>query len=527
MTYYPTKADVHDALQQTIRVLEDTYQNEGDGSNSAYDNIQSLLAAVQFPGDAGIRAAAFSYRRGLAASLVTLGRAMLDEVFRLYLVLAGKPTSGSPLARWSDIVQYWADEGDFIEDPDIATTFSKTAGTGVVNAYVLNHDWLGIEMVTRTPGIWTFEVLSAEPGTQPGETQLVGTLAPRIDLFSLLHIGDGESAGDGQAFRVDLKNGSGLLQNANFSTPRATVAKGSLTSLAGWIDRDGASFAKIAIVEDSYRQASDAALYYRQDINNNPEYLCLEVDGNIDIAQYIGLAFDKAYGVGVWLKKLNSATGNLILTCGAISRTFDISALTNNTWTFLPLVDASADPRLNKNYWGRNLASPAAEYRLQTTSIATGQLRIANCRFVERQAINGSWIDFEPGNTFVQQDYIATLAFSYAIARRVIAAWLGYCYGPAAYLPAAISSGITASGGRTLTFAAADDSVTASSGNFLNEGIRPGMLLTVTGTTSNNCVSKEILTVTATKITYDNTVVNEGPLSATATIAYAITVPDI
>lgn len=525
MTYYPTKADVHDALQQTIRVLEDTFQNEGVGSNSAYTNIESLLAAVQFPGDSGIRAAAFGYRRGLAASLVTLGRAMLDEVFRLYLVLAGKPTSGSPLARWSDIVQYWEDEGDTIEDPDITTTFTKTAGTGVINAYVLNHDWLGVKMASQLPGTWTFEVLASEPGTQPGETQLVGTLAPRIDLFSLLKAG--ESNGDGRAFRVNLKNDSGLLQNANFSTPRATVAKGALTSLAGWIDRDGASFAKIAIVEDSYRQASDAALYYRQDTNNNPEFLCVEVDDDIDITQYIVLAFDRAYGVGVWLKRRNSATGNAILTCGAISRTFDISALTNNTWTFVPLVDASADPRLNKNYWGRNLAAPAAEFRLQTTSIATGELRIANCRLVERQAINGSWIDFEPGNTFVQQDYTATLAFAYAVTRRIIAAWLLYVYGPAAYLPVGKSVGYLAGGGQTLTFASADNSVTKSSGNFLNAGIRPGMLITVAGTSSNNCASKKVLTVTASKVTYDNTAVNEGPLSATATIMFSVTVLDI
>lgn len=78
---------------------------------------------------------------------------------------------------------------------------------------------------------------------------------------------------------------------------------------------------------------------------------------------------------------------------------------------------------------------------------------------------------------------------------------------------------VTASGGRTLTFAATGGTITASSGDFTGESFHPGMTLTVAGTTSNNG-DYTIDSVTATVITVSSsdTLVDEGPLSATATL---------
>jgi hypothetical protein len=84
---------------------------------------------------------------------------------------------------------------------------------------------------------------------------------------------------------------------------------------------------------------------------------------------------------------------------------------------------------------------------------------------------------------------------------------------------------VTASGGRTLTFAANSPpsvpaTVTASSGAFTTtDGYKSGMTLTVAGSSSNNG-TYEIATVAATVLTLKSTeaLVNEGPLSSTCTL---------
>jgi hypothetical protein len=88
------------------------------------------------------------------------------------------------------------------------------------------------------------------------------------------------------------------------------------------------------------------------------------------------------------------------------------------------------------------------------------------------------------------------------------------------------ADGVTAAGGRTLEFKANSPpgtpaTIEASSGDFaINDGYKHGMVLTVTGTSSNNG-TYEIEEVSALKITLvsTDTLVNEGPLSATATLA--------
>ena len=78
---------------------------------------------------------------------------------------------------------------------------------------------------------------------------------------------------------------------------------------------------------------------------------------------------------------------------------------------------------------------------------------------------------------------------------------------------------VVAAGGRTLTFAATGGTITASTGNFTGEGFKVGMDLVVTGTSSNNG-TYEIAGITALVITLHSseTLVDEGPLSATATL---------
>jgi hypothetical protein len=83
---------------------------------------------------------------------------------------------------------------------------------------------------------------------------------------------------------------------------------------------------------------------------------------------------------------------------------------------------------------------------------------------------------------------------------------------------------ITAAGGRTFTFDAASRTLTLSTGDLLADGYQEGMLITIAGATSNNGTYK-IASLTATVITidagawdYSTAFVDEGPLSATATL---------
>lgn len=76
---------------------------------------------------------------------------------------------------------------------------------------------------------------------------------------------------------------------------------------------------------------------------------------------------------------------------------------------------------------------------------------------------------------------------------------------------------MTAAGGRTLTFATAGDTITASSGDFEADGLRIGHTITVAGTASNNG-TLTITNLSATVITVAENLTDEGPLNATATI---------
>lgn len=76
---------------------------------------------------------------------------------------------------------------------------------------------------------------------------------------------------------------------------------------------------------------------------------------------------------------------------------------------------------------------------------------------------------------------------------------------------------LTATGGRTLQWFSGTKTITASTGSFITDGYAIGDKLIITGTTSNNGTFTITSVITAT-ITVSETLVNEGPLSATATI---------
>ena len=73
------------------------------------------------------------------------------------------------------------------------------------------------------------------------------------------------------------------------------------------------------------------------------------------------------------------------------------------------------------------------------------------------------------------------------------------------------------SGSPNITFATAGDTITRDAGSWLTDGIRPGDIITVASTTNNNGDFR-VLSVTATVITVEENLTDEGPVSATVDV---------
>jgi hypothetical protein len=83
-----------------------------------------------------------------------------------------------------------------------------------------------------------------------------------------------------------------------------------------------------------------------------------------------------------------------------------------------------------------------------------------------------------------------------------------------------LATPVTASGGRTLTFAAVNpDTITASSGNFVSDGFVHGMAITVVSPLNSGTYIVDTVAATVLTLIPGNFLVAEGPLSANASIS--------
>lgn len=525
MTYQPTDSELDDALVRATKVFEDLYQNESDGSGSVYDNVADFLANVNYASDSGVRAAITAFRSGLSASIVSLARPVYDRILSGYLFLAGKGRVANPMSARRDLLDYFVENNKHIQLATITKSFSKVGGTGTPTAFILDTDVNGNSMTASDPGVYRVTVEVVEPDARPGEETLEFELTPRIDLFSFDHRSDTppEFMGPGGPKpRIQLNNSGGILgANHSFDSTRAIVSAGSLNSLASWTPNDGNSVARAAIVADGYRPSVSEEANYRQDELTNTRALCLEASaaqGDIHFFKRLSnLQADVPYYGGIWVKRRNSATGDVIVYAGAQSNTLDISTISNDVWTFVPFTATTAGST-RQLFWGEKIRSNNAKFGFYTDTIGTGQIRFDAAVFIPMVPLNGVYVHFEPGATQLLDDYTGTLTFGLPVDRK-IARWLHWVYPNLGYLPAYNGAvGVTASGGRTLTFAASGSTITASSGSFVTEGYVVGMKLTVAGTSSNNG-TYTIASVSATVIEVEESLTNEGPLSSTATLA--------
>lgn len=449
MAFIPTDANLDDALKRSVQLAKDLYDANASGSDSIWTNTSDLLTNVTYPGSDRVRRGALSFRRGIARSIASLLKRPLDAVLLGYLLRYGSNAS-TPEAGWDDLLQYFQDNTKTVKQRAVTTGApTKTAGLGTPTFRVLTTDRRNNAIESIWPSVIRMEAVAAQPESQTGQETLEFFTPPRIDLFSLKHLADSpdaEDGGDGSRRRVVLVNSdTSLLRDQSFEFNRGLVARGALTGTGAWKDDAGTSTAKIAIIDDGIRSSIRERNFYNLATTTNPQYQCIEVDGtaggsgpgDIAISQNLrSVSRGNPYDYGVWVKRRNSATGNVKVICGSITVTQNVALLTNDAWTFVGVP-------LGQNCWPDNFTvGDNLRFKIQTETIATGQVRLDSVEFSPFARINGVYVRPQASATPLATDYRGTWTFSIS-SDSEIQKWIHFVYGEGYCLPSAGSPSIT------------------------------------------------------------------------------------
>lgn len=391
------------------------------------------------------------------------------------------------------------------------------AGNGVIRRLTVDKDGYDLP---ATPELLSFEVERDQTsGAQKfAEVFRVRGRPPRSSQsFNRL---DWTGSGLDVELTALHDQSSALLDNPSFERHDQTAddtSPGSTTAIGGWeISGGDASGIKL-------RSASTHV--YRPPFQHPDglDHWSVEFAANRKLTQRLRAANLRAQfprDVPVFLRvavaRKASATGTLKLRLGTVTIELDVSTLTNDVWHHLVL---STDELA---YYD-NFSADDLEAEIEMTSLATGTVVVDDTVLSLWTRIGGSfWVADGGDDAWLAGDRYEA-ATTEPNPRSLLAYELWRAFGDEGWLPnVADATEVEASGARTLEFsdegsgAGNEDTVTASSGSFLNDGYRPGMVLVVTGTSNNG--SYRILSVTALVITLraDEELTNEGPLSSTA-----------
>ena len=228
--------------------------------------------------------------------------------------------------------------------------------------------------------------------------------------------------------------------------------------------------------------------------------------------------------LGIRYKRLASATGNLTFRFGAKTVTKVIGSATNDVWNW-------AYVPLTEECYLQNFNESDLTIEVEVDTLATGTVVVDHVTAAVLTNIAGTFGGLVAGSVAALKDDLFTWSDSFGATRAIFAFLLWRAFGGQGWLPSVVpATQITAAAGRTLTFAnsGSADTITASTGSFITDGYKPGMLVTIAGTTSNNMTTGPLVTVTATVLTFGaaTSLTNEGPLSATATLNAAAQIPE-
>lgn len=415
-----------------------------------------------------------------------------------------------------DIQQHMDD--NFITIPSRNLTFGSPAagasnvGTGVIQRCTVDRFGYDIENIF-VEAKKAEVILDQGAVTKHQEEFLITGTAFKSDTLDI--VGSGMRA---TLRGIDARRVAQFVTNPSFDQHDVTVDNTAPTSITGWTVTSG-SIANL-------RMRSSASYIYRGSQGVTTPW-AIEFTDNVEISQIFVDNRDPEfsefvpYYISIPVQRLASATGTVTLTMGSQTATVDLSTLTNGQYALLTIGPSST------SNWYENFKQDDMAVKVGVTSLATGTCVIDDLIVTPFEFIDGTFYIAHGGSTpwSLKDSYTWTdaLVGSDSVIQKIL--WRSGLES----LPHAITATqVTASGGRTLTFADANpDTITASSGSFISDGYSKGQTLTVAGTSSNNG-TYTIASVTATVITLisTDTLVAEGPLSATATLDAAPTHAD-
>lgn len=526
-----TFAQARSRISDWLLVAEE-HQQEMSASPGFLSRAQDFLDGIAgYDYAAGARSAVLSQR---AAVQTPCSRDALNSVLdSLVREVAGSSDIDSPAANgnsqpamWREIYDYMATNNVHVKSRGL-TYGSVSAGggnTGDLSVIRLTEDENGYPMEGWLADAFTLtcEQDANTSGVQEFEERFVlrGTTAAPPTVGELNRDGTGLVASLTARSLADSKR---YLTNPGFDEFGGSAAVGSPAapaSLNGWTTASG-DFSNCQIdLDTTYRDEPKAGTSASLRLTDN------ETISQDLLARGRGLLINRPVFIRVRVYRRDSCDGNVVITLGGLSRTVALSGLSNSSWNE---VDIVATP--GENNWYQAIKTSGLTFSIELENRTTGSIHLDTIQFhamekiggdntlgsVDGRGSQGTYILLVPNQTGSLEGDSYTFTDTETSPRTAVNNY-HFAVAGRGYLPSvADATEVTAAGGRTLTFAASGKTITASSGSFISDGFVVGQTLTSAGTSSNNGTFT-ITNVTALVITVSETVVNEGPLSSTATL---------
>lgn len=510
----PTAAEVEAQLKAAVDAAEGYLS-----ASTVATDVDAFIALIESDFAVDMTAGAASFRAA-AAEVISKARDLILPVLVTYTHhIVGTPERQDQVVL-DRLYKYFVDNSKHVKSRGFSRGSVSAGSSNVGNGTIkrLTKDERGYDLESSHAEARTLRCIAdANTGAlrHKEHFELRGTKAG-IDLLAIG--GSGLALRDPEICRA-IDSTDSIFPNAGFSDNTGTQSAGSpytLTAndeITGW-----------TLTSPTNMQLDVDELYRSPAGITSPVSLRLLGNCKLERNFYddsIRLNPNVPYYREIAVMRESSADGTLTLRCGSQDISVAVNTLTNDQWTTLA-------PSMDEDLWPLNFIEADATFEVELSSNTTGDVVIAEVIFVPMFAFDGVWHVILGGNTKFKLDDTFTWTDSIASDSK-IQKWLWILFGR--YLPhVANATEITAEASRTLTFAnsGSADTITASSGSFIDDGYKAGMLVTIAGTSNNNMTTGPIASVTATVLTFgsDTSLTAEGPLSSTATLNATSSITD-
>lgn len=247
----------------------------------------------------------------------------------------------------------------------------SNVGNGVLTRLTKDRNAFNIESGAAEVRTLLCTADEHQGGSRYGETfQIRGANVP-LSVFPI-----GRQGGLGEIRALNINSG-GYLQNPGFEQWDATLGP------VGWT--------MSGVVGNL---ASETTRYYRDVLPSATTPACLKfVAGTHYIGQTFSqrnMRFDPFVPIYAQMAVMRqaSATGNVYLTIGGVTRTLDVSTLTNDEWNVVrwPLAAPASTA------WFKSFNAENAEIRIGVTSLATGTILVDDVICAPYTPYDGTWL---------------------------------------------------------------------------------------------------------------------------------------